>query len=118
MTILRSRISKGFTLIELLIVMVIISILAALVLPVLSNGNKTAKNAAAMTAMSAINVAMSGYHAQFGAYPPDDTPSTEGSELLWYYLCRRLGEKEGLKENEVGPFLNPQANCLRSTNGG
>jgi len=100
---------SGFTLIELLIVIAIIVILVAIVVPVIMNARRNARHNNAKMAMNSIQVALKQYLDDFGSYPPDDDPSTNGSEQLWYYLCRKMSHGEMF----YGPYLEVKEDRLK-----
>lgn len=63
----------GFTLIELLVVMAIVSILAAMILPVIQTAKEKARGAKCISNLRQIGHAIYGYQAQFDGYiPPGD----------------------------------------------
>ena len=66
-----SKRRKGFTLIELLVVIVIISTLAAILLPALNKAQVRAKVAAAMSTIKQIETACHSYEQDTGNNPPD-----------------------------------------------
>src|SRR5438045_8310699 len=64
--------------------------------------------------MDVIKMAMDKYKEDFNAYPPDDTPSTNGSEMIWYWLCRvHTG-----KEMHYGPYLKASEDQLKDSDSG
>lgn len=67
-----SRIHKGFTLIELLVVIIILAILAAVVIPKVVGRTDDARNAAAISDVSAFCNALDMYKADTGQYPTTD----------------------------------------------
>ena len=68
-TINTIRNSRAFTLIEMLVVILILSILAALIIPNLINKAAEAKVAAAKTDISSLSDALQRYHLDNDAYP-------------------------------------------------
>jgi prepilin-type N-terminal cleavage/methylation domain-containing protein len=68
----RSR--HGFTLVELLVVIGIIAILAALLLPALSNAKFQAKNTRCKSNLKQTGLALEMYVGTYGAYPPFSVP--------------------------------------------
>ncbi len=70
---------RGFTLIELLVVVLIIAILAAVALPQYNKAVKKAQGAEALTALEALDKALSSYYLENGTYEganPDIFPIT------------------------------------------
>ncbi|HLX62148.1 MAG TPA: prepilin-type N-terminal cleavage/methylation domain-containing protein [Planctomycetota bacterium] len=78
---------SGFTLLELLVVIAIVAILAAALFGAYVLVQQKIKVAKAKNTLVAIEVALEQYKTDFHAYPPDDT-FANGSETLWFYLCR------------------------------
>ena len=76
----RSRVAteKGFTLIELLLVMVILTVLAAVVVPKFTKRSEQARTTAARADISNIEVALDSYEIDTGGYPT----TTEGLKYL------------------------------------
>jgi len=60
---------RGFTLLELLLVLVVISLLAALALPVVTGGISRARESTLKTDLQALRKAIDDYYADTGAYP-------------------------------------------------
>ena len=61
---------SGFTLVELLVVIVIIGILAALIVPAVSQARLTARNAVTKTDIDLLTMAIENYRNEYGSYPP------------------------------------------------
>jgi prepilin-type N-terminal cleavage/methylation domain-containing protein len=87
---------EGFTLVELIAVMVIITILAAMVIGAVVFASKRAAVSATNGLIGRLSVAINEYHDDYGAYPPDGTPS--GGWGGWY--------------TNPGPNLNMPAETL------
>ncbi len=50
--------------------------------------------------------ALEEYRRDFNDYPPDNFPTNNGSEMIWYYLCREVGE------SHYGPYLKADSKSL------
>src|SRR5882724_382278 len=105
----RIKSRAGFTLLELLIVISIIVILAAVLYPVFGQFRKRARNMQAVKSMDVLKMAMDKYKEDFHTYPPDDTPSNNGSEMIWYYLCR----VHTSGEMHFGPYIKATEDQLK-----
>ena len=66
---LPKRVQRGFTLVELLIVVIIVSILAAIVIPQFASSTNDAKFAALTTNLSTLRSSVEMYYQQHGHYP-------------------------------------------------
>jgi general secretion pathway protein G len=79
-----ARRRRGFTLIEILVVVVIIAILAAVVVPNVLSRIADAKNAAAISDITAFNNAMDQYKLDAGDYPSSlDALITRSDSPKW-----------------------------------
>ncbi|HEX5323215.1 MAG TPA: type II secretion system major pseudopilin GspG, partial [Capsulimonadaceae bacterium] len=90
----RQRGNRGFTLMEMLVVILIISILAALIIPKLIGRTDDAKIAKARSDISTMSSLIEGYRLDNGAYPTTD----EGLESLH--------TKPSSANNWKGPYMN------------
>jgi len=90
----QKRRRKGFTLVELLVVIVIISMLAALVAPNLFKHLGKAKRDLARPKMALVEDALNRFYIDCGRYPDD----TEGLDAL-------LQPPEDLEDKWNGPYL-------------
>lgn len=97
---------NAFTLVELLIVVVIIVILIGLLMVLLRavQGHHPT-HSRSRDILRLIDHALEQYRSDFGAYPPDNFPTTNGSEILAYYLCSKI--KSG--KNDFGPYLESRS---------
>jgi len=85
----------GFTLIELLLVMVILTVLAAVVVPKFTKRSEQARITAANTDISNLEVALDAFEVDMGRYPT----STEGMKAL-------VDEPSGTKTSSwKGPYI-------------
>ena len=78
---------QGFTLIELLVVVSIISILAAMLLPVLGQARKTANLCNCLSNQRQTFLSLTGYANNYNEWPTNETPAIN----WWYYRYRTRG---------------------------
>ena len=72
---------RGFTLVELLVVIIIISVLAAIAVPAVMRTITSARNAAIKSEIDLLHMAIMNYKNEYGSFPPcvDVSPSTPGN---------------------------------------
>jgi general secretion pathway protein G len=88
-----SSLRHGFTLVEMLLVLVILAVLAAIVIPKFSGRSQQAKETAAKSQISSIEMALDAFEVDTGAYPQ----SNGGLDAL-------VTEPNGVS-NWKGPYL-------------
>jgi prepilin-type N-terminal cleavage/methylation domain-containing protein len=75
----------GFTLVELLVVMAVITVLAALIIPLTAKSKTTRTLAKAQTELNRVELGIAAYQAKLGHYPPDN-PDNPALNQLYYEL--------------------------------
>ena len=101
---LRTRFHEGFTLIELLLVLVILSILAAVVVPKFTGSSEKARKARAVTDISTLDDAISRFELDAGRFPTND----EGLQVLVQQPTAQVKEWHGpyIKRIPTDPWGN------------
>jgi general secretion pathway protein G len=89
----RPRRSRAFTLVEMLLVLVILAVLAAIVIPKFAGRSQQAKETAAKSQISSIELALDAFEVDTGFYP-------QGSAGL-----NALVEEPNNTQNWKGPYL-------------
>jgi prepilin-type N-terminal cleavage/methylation domain-containing protein len=84
----------GFTLIELLVVIGVISILAALVIPITGAVNRNKTRSKARAELAQVEIAIDSYKAKLGHYPPDN-PGNLAQNQLYYELLGTTRNDKG-----------------------
>ena len=102
---LRTNFRGGFTLIELLLVLVILSILAAVVVPKFTGSSEKARKARAVTDISTLDDAIDRFELDAGRFPTND----EGLRVLAEQPSAQVKEWHGpyIKQVPKDPWGNP-----------
>ncbi|MGO8699447.1 MAG: type II secretion system protein [Limisphaerales bacterium] len=94
---------SGFTLIELLVVIAIIGILAAILLPVLAGAKYEAKNTQCKSNLRQIDLAISLYTTDSGAFPLCTNEESEGILSGWFDVLGLPSVYVGVSLPQLGP---------------
>lgn len=111
---------RGFTLIEMLTVIAIIGVLCALLFPVFSTIQRSAKETATRSQIKSIETALAAYEFDWGVYPPDGLGSVvktqagyavKSSSALYYFLTTpfRMNPtrpEEVAATKDCGPYID------------
>jgi general secretion pathway protein G len=101
----------GFTLVELLIVIVILSIMAAIVVVGVANLTSTSAQASCKSDYKTVEVAAEAYRSQVGVYPGDNVPTTAATSTAPLTTAKSagvnalLGTVTLIDGTTVGPWL-------------
>lgn len=107
------KVARAFTLVEVLVVLAILSVLAALVIPMINRAMVSAKSSACASNMRQIGVAMMTYASDYGGELPETSHSGDAS-LSWIYtLSRYLGDMDEIR---ICP-ADPRREALLAGNG-
>ena len=106
---------RGFTLVELLVVIVILSMLAALVTVAAGRAMTTARNAAIKAEIDMLHMAIMNYKNEYGSFPPCSDTASDGSTGLVNRHLFRLFPRAGSTIATVAQVaaINPQTAIVR-----
>lgn len=101
MRLVRKR-KRGFTLLEVLVVMAIITLLAALLVVLVTGVKQKAREEKTRGTIKKLCTALSVYRERFQDFPPS-AGAYQSSQNLHYYLCNRFRKPEGIDPNTGRP---------------
>ncbi len=88
---IQSQRRRGFTLVEMLVVVVIITILAAILVPAIFYAQRSARNARIATEIATMKQGFEAYNVKFQEYPPNFDDATKVTNHLRFCFGRRSG---------------------------
>jgi prepilin-type N-terminal cleavage/methylation domain-containing protein len=115
----------AFTLIELLIVIAILSILAAMIFPVVGAVNRNKQLKTAQTQLQALALAIDSYKTKLGFYPPDNTNNVVTNQLYFELMGTTNRITAGVPDlwvtldgsAQIGTSTSPNITQVFSVNG-
>ena len=108
MKVQNSGICKRFTLIELLVVIAIIAILAAILMPALSQARERAKTSTCINNMKNFGIAIAHYADDFTTYPwPSNSNWLGGSGNIYSLLTGRNNSGHKSSNSYIEAYKNP-----------
>ena len=93
-----SKKSKGFTLIELLVVIAIIGVLATIILASLNSARSKGRDAARLSDIHQIELALAMYYDKYGTYPVSTPVCNSGLNAFYDPWCRDTTDNSGTTE--------------------
>ncbi len=79
---------RGFAWVKGIALTVVIALLAISMLGTFGIRKSRGGTGPGKASMQMLEFALEEYKYDFKSYPPDNFPSDNGSEMIWYYLCR------------------------------
>jgi prepilin-type N-terminal cleavage/methylation domain-containing protein len=104
---------SAFTLVEILVVISIILLLMGLLVPMIAGILRRSREKAAETSIDLLTAALHQYQMEYNDFPPDNFPTADTSEALFYHLCRSFQKGE----RTIGPFLGNSSIYMKDKDG-